>query len=140
MLLSDEVSIQSQDLELWNASYADARITHVAAIDPGFVWGLDTSNAAELVPNTLLIGLGNAETRMSATNFDESGLAELLPDAQILRLDPAFHFSAMPLCKPDGAAILTDGGDDPVCTDPPGTDRKEVHAAIVDAMAKTLGL
>jgi predicted dienelactone hydrolase len=140
MLLSEDVSMQSQDQEKWNASYADARITHVAAVDPGFVWGLDASNTAALVPGTLLIGLGNAETRLSATNFDESGLAALLPEAHILRLDPAFHFSAMPLCKPDGAAILRAEDDDPVCTDPPGADRAAVHAAIVDAMAKNLGL
>jgi hypothetical protein len=77
---------------------------------------------------------------MSATNFTESGLAALIPDARVLQLAPAFHFTAMPLCQPDGAAILEAEKDDPVCTDPQGTDREAVHAAIADTIAKGLGL
>lgn len=77
---------------------------------------------------------------MSATDFDESGLADLLPDAQFAQFDPAFHFTAMPICKPEGEAILIEEKDDPVCTDPEGTDRSGVHAGIVDLMAKALDL
>lgn len=139
-LMSDKVGLPRQDAVLWNASYADPRITMVVAIDPGFVWGLDRKDIAALVPGTILIGLGDKDTRMQATDFDESGLAALIPDAQITQLAPAFHFSAMPLCKPDGAAILEDERDDPVCTDPIGTDREAVHAAIIDAIAQRLGL
>ena len=46
----------------------------------------------------------------------------------------------MPLCKPDGAAILEAERDDPVCTDPAWTDRADVHGAIIDAIAARLGL
>lgn len=140
MLLSEDVGMQRQDPEAWNASYADPRVTLVAAIDPGFVWGLQGPDSARLVPGALLIGLGDTQTRMSATNFDESGLAALLPDARILQLSPAFHFTAMPLCKPGAPAILEADEDDPVCTDPPGTDRAAVHAAIINAISETLGL
>lgn len=140
MLLSDAVGLQRQDPLKWNARYADARITSAVAIDPGFVWGLDEENVEALVPDALLIGLGGSETQMSATDFTESGLAALIPDAQTLQLAPASHFTAMPLCQPDGAAILEAEQDDPVCTDPPGTDRAAVHTAIVDALAARLGL
>ncbi|WP_179379925.1 alpha/beta hydrolase family protein [Jannaschia marina] len=140
MLLSDAVSMQTQDPPTWNASYADSRVTQVAAIDPGFVWGLDGSDTAALVPGALLIGLGDNQTRLSATNFDDSGLDALLPDARIVQLSPAFHFTAMPLCKPDAPAILEAEEDDPVCTDPPGTDRAVVHSAIIDAISEKLGL
>ena len=140
MLLSDEVGLQRQDPIHWNASHADPRVTSVVAIDPGFVWGLDHENVEALVPDALLIGLGDSETQMSATDFTESGLAGLIPDARTLQFAPAFHFTAMPLCQPDGAAILEAEQDDPVCTDPPGTDRAAVHAAIVDAIAVRLGL
>lgn len=140
MLLSEEVNMQSNDPVIWNANYADARITQVVAIDPGFVWGLTPADAATLIPDVLLIGLGGAEDRMSATDFDESGLADLLPDAQFAQFDPAFHFTAMPICKPEGEAILIEEKDDPVCTDPEGTDRSGVHAGIVDLMAKALDL
>ncbi|NYS26790.1 hypothetical protein HUK65_17625 [Rhodobacteraceae bacterium 2376] len=140
MLLSDAVGLQRQDPREWNASYADARVTSVVAIDPGFVWGLDQENVQALVPDALLIGLGDGETQMSATDFTASGLAALIPDADTLQLAPAFHFTAMPVCQPGGAAILEAEQDDPVCTDPPGTDRAAVHAAIVDALAVRLGL
>lgn len=140
LLLSEKVNMQGIDPVTWNASYADPRITQVVAIDPGFVWGLTAADTATLVPNVLLIGLGGADDRMSATNFDASGLADLLPDAQITRFEPAFHFTLMPICKPAGEAILIEENDDPVCTNPDGTDRAGVHAEIVDLMARALDL
>lgn len=140
VLLSEDVGMQRQDSDTWNDSYADTRVNWVVAIDPGFVWGLEGADAAALVPNVLLIGLGDALTRMSATDFDESGLTALLPNASLVRLSPAFHFTAMPLCKPNAPAILKADEDDPVCTDPPQTDRLAVHAAIIDAMSRTLGM
>lgn len=140
MLLSDKVSMQTQDRETWNASYADPRVTLVAAIDPGFVWGLDASNLSALVPEPTLIGLGDTSTRMSATDFDASGLAALLPAAHIEQLAPGFHFTAMPLCTPEGAQIVDEREDDPVCTDPAGTDRAAVHARIIEAISEQLGL
>lgn len=140
LLLSDAVNMQGIDPDVWNQSYADARITHVAALDPGFVWGLDASNVAGLVPDVLMVGLGGPDEQMSATDFHKSGLADLLPDPRIIRFDPAFHFTAMPVCKPAGEAILIEENDDRVCTDPDGTDRAAVHAAIIDAMALQLDL
>lgn len=140
MLLSDDVGLQRQEAMAWNASYADARVTSVVAIDPGFVWGLGRKNVAALLPDALLIGLGDPETQMLATDFTASGLSALLADGQTQRLAPAFHFTAMPLCKPDGATILEAEHDDPVCTDPAGTDRADVHGAILDAIAARLGL
>ncbi len=41
---------------------------------------------AGLVPDAVLIGLGDRETQMSATDFTESGLAALIPDARVLQL------------------------------------------------------
>lgn len=140
VLLSDAVRMQDIAPNVWDATYTDPRVTHVAAIDPGFVWGLNAANAAQLVPNVLMFGFGGGDDRMSATNFDDSGLASLLPAAQIVRIDPAFHFTAMPLCKPAGEDILKEENDDPVCTDPAGTDRAAVHANIVNAIAAELGL
>lgn len=140
LLLSPDVNMQGLNPTVWNDSYADARITHVAAIDPGFVWGLAADDTTGLVDNVLMIGFGSRDDRMSATDFDESGLSGLLPDAQIIQFDPAFHFTAMPLCTPQGAAILIEEQDDPVCTDPDGTNRADVHDDIIEAMARALGL
>ena len=140
MLLSPRVNVQGIDSEIWNADYSDARVRHVVAIDPGLVWGLEAADVAGLVPTTTLIGFGSGADRMLATDFDTSGLATLMPAAHKRNFDPAFHFTAMPLCKPEGAAILEAERDDPVCTDPEGTDRAAIHGAIIDLLAKELGL
>lgn len=140
MLLTDEVNIQGVDPEVWNASYADARITHVTAIDPGLVWGLDASNVDALLPSPLMIGFGGDQDRMSATDFDQSGLAGLLNEPTIVQFEPAYHFSAMPVCTDRGEMILEMENDDPVCTDPEGSDRAEIHAEIIDLIAGEFGL
>lgn len=142
VLMSDDVNMPDIEPELWNRSYKDARITHVAAIEPGFIWGLQSANVAGLVSDTItmMIGFGAGEDRLLATDFDASSLANLLPTAKIERFAPAFHFTAIPLCKPEGAEILHEDNDDPVCTDPAGTDRAVIHATIVNLIAGQLGL
>lgn len=140
LLLSEDVNMQGIDPALWNASYADPRVTHVAAIDPGFVWGLEATDVADLVPETLIIGFGGEGDRMLATDFDRSGLSRHLGERRIERFDPAYHFSAMPLCTPSGEAILAEEKDDPVCTDPEGADRALIHARIIDLVAEELDL
>ncbi len=138
--LSDKANVQGISPELWNASQRDARVSQVVAIDPGFVWGLEAGDVADLDADTLFIGFGGPDIRMMDTDFDASGLADLLPDAAFQRIDPAFHFTAMPVCTPAGPEILEAENDDPVCTDPDGADRAAIHAMIVEAIAERLGL
>lgn len=140
LLMSAGVNLPGIDPAAWNASQADTRVTHVAAIDPGFVWGLEQSDTADLVPSTLLIGFGGVDDRMLATDFDRSGLRAALGDRTVVQFNPAYHFSAMPICKPAGEAILAEDMDDPVCTDPVGSDRAAIHEGIIDLLAKELGL
>ena len=138
--LEPEVGLAQIPARQWNADYSDPRVTHVVSIDPGFVWGLESADMADLIPQVRVIGFGDDDDRMLATDFDASGLTALLPGAQVDRIVPGVHFSAMPLCTPAGAAILEEEQDDPVCTDPEGADRAAIHARIVDAIAADLGL
>ena len=138
--LSDKINLAEIDPEAWNASYRDPRVTHVTAIDPGFVWGIAAEDLSQMVPQVTLIGLGEGQDRLSAADFDASGFAAHLPDAHVDRIVPGTHFTAMPLCKPAGPAILEEERDDPVCTDPQGADRAEVHARIINSLAADLGL
>lgn len=124
----------------WDAAYADPRITHVTAIDPGPIWGMQPADAADLIGNVRLIGLGDGTDRLLATDFDHSGFAAMVPQAQIDRITPANHFTGFPLCTPMAAEILREEQDDPVCTDPAGTDRAAAHDQIIDAIAGDLGL
>ena len=104
--------------------------------------GLGRSHARDLVDRVLLIALGTAKTRLPATDFTGtgSGLAALLPGAEVEIMAPAAHFSALPPCKPRGPALLAAEGGDPVCDDPPGTDRRALHKRIVARIAAFLRL
>lgn len=139
-IMSAGIKLDSVPAEIWNASYADPRVTIAAAIDPGLTWGLTAENTKTLIANINLIGLGEGADRKLATDFDASGLTTLLPDSHAINVAPAMHFTALPLCKPAAEEILKEEGDDPVCTDPAGTDRAAVHAIIISEVAGELGL
>ena len=134
--------LTTYSLREWDASRKDARIRAVAAIDPALTYGLGSDHARDLVKRVLLIGLGTQETRLPSTDFSAmgSGFAAHLPAAEIETMTPAAHFSALLPCKPRGPAILAAEGDDPVCDDPPGTDRAALHKRIVARIAAFLGL
>jgi hypothetical protein len=82
MLLSDRVGMQRQDPDLWNASYADPRVTSVVAIDPGFVWGLEAADGAGLVPEAVQHVPPDQRQRALQT------LKGLLKPQGVLRLGP----------------------------------------------------
>jgi predicted dienelactone hydrolase len=127
----------------WTASYKDPRVKAVASIEPGLTWGMKAENVRDLDQSHLLIiGLGEGDDRHYATDTSVrgSGLDQLVPKAAIEVLAPATHFTAMPLCKPAGADILASEKDDPVCTDPQGTDRAAVHGKIIALLAKHFAL
>mgnify|MGYP000082251178 CR=1 FL=1 len=139
-LLDAGAGLASVSAEQWNASYADARVTHVFALEPGLVWGLEASNTEDLVDTVSMLSLGNGADRLLATDYDASGLAAMLPDVKMENISPATHFTGLPLCKPMGVAILVEEDDDPVCTDPEGADRAVIHTQIIDRIAEDLGL
>lgn len=139
-LMGAKIQLAKADDVAWNASYTDPRITHVTAIDPGLTWGLDKTHTGDLINNVRLIGLGDGDDRFFATDFNLSGFSALLPNAQIENIVPAMHFTALPLCKPMAEAILVEEQDDPVCTDPAGTNREAIHNTIVKYILSDLGL
>lgn len=128
------------DANAFDASYADPRITHVTAVDPGLIWNLDAAHTAALTVPTRLIALGAGEDRLLATDFDQSGFAALVPHADITRIAPASHFMFLPLCTQQGATPLEAENDDPVCTDPAGSDRAALHDQVIDLIAADLNL
>ncbi len=131
------IDMRALDADQWEASYRVSRISAVAAIDPAFTYGTPQDMADDLMEEALVIILGEGEDRLQATDIFEtgSGFAAKRPDIQTQVIAPAFHFSALPLCKPNGAAILEEEKDDPVCSDPEGADRQAIHDGIVQAIA-----
>jgi predicted dienelactone hydrolase len=136
------VEISSLDSVKWHASYKDKRIAAAAAIDPGLTWGLTESDVTELDVPVLLIGLGQGKDRLEATDTSATGsnFEALFLAARVEHVAPATHFTALGICKPAGEALLLEEKDDPVCTDPPGTDRKAVQVRIISLLAKHFGL
>lgn len=130
------------DAAMWDADLADARVDAVVAIDPGLIWGLEPPDVAGLAVPTLLVQLGAGADRLDSTDISSagSGFAALLPEARVVEVAPAYHFSALPLCTEKGAMILAEEKDDPVCTDPAGADRAAIHDAVIAAVAGHLGL
>lgn len=131
------------DKARWTASYKNPRVKAVAAIDPGLTWKMTPENVKDLNQDTLLlIGLGAGMDRLVATDTTAKGsnFEALVPKARVMVLAPAVHFTGMPLCKPEAASILAEEKDDPVCTDPSGTDRKVVHDKIIALTAQHFGL
>lgn len=139
-LMRGDAGLEDVKPALWNADYRDARITSVVAMDPGLIWGMGAQETQGMVGNVTLLSLGEGESRLLATDFDLAGLPDALPQADIIRMIPAAHFSVLPVCKPMGVAILEEEKDDPVCTDPKGTDRAALHQKIIEVMAAKLGL
>jgi predicted dienelactone hydrolase len=129
--------------KIWAASYKDFRIRAAAAIDPGLTWKLTADDVRDVQQDKLLlIGLGTGGDRLYATDTSSRGsnFESLVPNAKVELLAPATHFSAMPICKPEGAAILAAEKDDPVCTDPAGSDRQTIHDKIIALVAEHFGL
>lgn len=134
------IQLSDSDSDAWDASYADPRFTHITAVDPGLIWGLTPDDVAGVAADVRLIALGAGDDRLLATDFDLAGLPALLPNARINRFDPASHFMFLPLCKPDAEAILESENDDPVCTDPDGSNRTQLHEDVTTLIATDLGL
>jgi predicted dienelactone hydrolase len=137
-ILKAGIVISDIDKGKWEASYKDPRVTAVAAIDPALTMGLRKADATQLDVPVLLIGLGEGESRLAATDTSATGsdFETLFPAAKVEHVVPATHFSALGLCKPNGAEILIEEKDDPVCNDPKGSDRKVVAETIIKLIAK----
>lgn len=136
-LAEEGVDITAIDQDKYEASYKDPRIIGAAAIDPGLTWDLSPEDVQDVTAPLLLIGLGEGADRLRATDTSAAGsnFEALVPQASVQTIAPATHFTALGLCKPAGETILMEEQDDPVCTDPIGTDRAQVTATIIDALA-----
>ncbi|MDV2966315.1 alpha/beta fold hydrolase [Nitratireductor aquimarinus] len=125
----------------FGAELRDDRIGRAIAIDPGMTYAATPESIAGTDMPVLLINLGEAHLFKAAdVGPDGSDLAGKLPSAVLKTIAPAHHFTFLAECKPEGAAMLAEEKDDPVCDDPEGADRAAVHEAIVEEIAAFAGL
>ncbi|MEF2070974.1 alpha/beta hydrolase family protein [Consotaella aegiceratis] len=123
------------------AAAGDPRITSTIAVDPGMTGTITPESLAAMTQPILLINLGD-EHRWPAIDVSAagSGLVDHLPNATYDVVQPAIHFTFLAECKPQAAALLEEEHDDPVCTDPAGADRAEIHKEIITDVAGFLNL
>ncbi len=119
----------------------DKRITKVISIDPGYTVAFDKASAKDIQVPVQFINIGRKNRAFAADLEAEANkVLSLIPGASYVVTDQGDHFAFLPPCKPEGAALLELDNDDPVCTDPEGTDRVEVHEQIQKYMEEFIGL
>lgn len=129
------------DVDLASMAYGleesglDPRIRGVIAIDPGFTYAVDSDSLSKISIPIELISLGR-ENLWRAADVGENGsdLIGKLKNATHVTLYPAHHFTFLAECTDEGARLLEDEQDDPVCDDPEGTDRSAIHEKIADTI------
>ena len=125
----------------FEADMRDGRVARAVIVDPAFGSAIATESLDAALPGMTLVNLGEAD-RLPAADMapDGTDLAASLREASHVVVAPANHFTFLALCKPFGAEALAEEGDDPICTDPDGVDRSDVHGRLVDVIASGLGL
>jgi predicted dienelactone hydrolase len=125
----------------FGADARDPRLSRAVAIDPGFGGAATAQSLRDIHQPVHLINLGGAD-RWPAVDVgpEGNGLAARLPGASYSQIAPAVHFTFLASCKPGAEKMLEEEGEDPICSDPVGADRAQVHAELIADIAAALGL
>ena len=117
----------------------DGRVAAVVALDIGMARGFSAASLEAVEIPVLVVAAGAPNPRIPAS-LESGHLLAHLPAATTISLElaDAGHFSFMPLCKEDAVELLAgeEPGDEIVCLDPGGAERRALHDAAVEA---TLG-
>jgi predicted dienelactone hydrolase len=123
-------------VDLWQPpiSLLDRRIKLVVAVDPELGGSLAPDSLRDIAIPVELINLGGAGT--VTPWLDAAILQDAIPTAHYQRLPGIAEFSAFSLCKPQGAQILLESGeDDAICRDGPGETRQTIHTRLAQMIA-----
>ncbi|WP_298613039.1 hypothetical protein [uncultured Thiothrix sp.] len=128
--------------DTWEQSFHEPRIGKIIAVEPGFSYAMTEKSLKSIQNPVLLISLGNETQRWKAADLSETGsnIINLIPQSEHATFAPAHHFTFLPECKPKGEQILAEENDDPICTDPAGTNRAQIHQQIIAKVSQFLGL
>jgi predicted dienelactone hydrolase len=140
-MLKGGVDIHSLPPE-WEADMRVPAVSQVIAVDPGFGYAMTDASLAAMPVKVHLINLGDPSTLPPAINAGQNGadLVSRIPGASYQTVAPAWHFSFLGLCTQDAPALLEAEGEDPICDDPAGSDRRVIHDRLIADIAVDLGL
>jgi predicted dienelactone hydrolase len=140
-LQANGVDLRSVDVPSLTRSNLDRRVKVAIVVDPELSASFASESLAGIAIPVEIINLGRPETTLPGLNASE--LESASPHIAYTALPNATRFSAFSLCKPQGAAILAqDGGNDAICRDGAGENRKGIHqelaALILDRLRQWL--
>jgi predicted dienelactone hydrolase len=137
----EKVDLRKLDKARFEQSNRDPRVRSVVAVDPGLAQAYVAESLKAIDIPLAFINLGNPDTIPEAVISD--GLAVHVPQGSYAAVADAVHFSFLPECKDGAAALLKSFGEiDPICDDPGGRTRGDIHAElkrlIVEALQRSL--
>ncbi|MGR9170882.1 alpha/beta hydrolase family protein [Rhizobium sp. KDH_Rht_773_N] len=127
------IDLHSIDRQKLTRSHLDPRVKAAVVIDPEFAASFAPESLARMSNPVRLINLGTAQTVWPG--LSASGLKDAIPGVRYDLLTGASQYSAFSECKPAGAAILREEGEEPLCDDPEGTNRAAVHDRLAEMVA-----
>ena len=104
------IDLHRLDAAQVECSHLDPRIKMVVAIDPELADAFTTDSLAGISIPVHIVNLGRPDPLLPGLNA--TALAAAIPAARYDVLPDATRFDAFSECKPEGAAILRDEGDD----------------------------
>lgn len=126
------------------ASLRDPRISAVIGVDPAFGFAFTPDSLAAIEMPALLINLGDTRpgSGWEAVAVGPAGadLPGQMPNARHMTIPEAWHFSFLAECGWIGPLLIWWEGEEPICSDPAGSDRLEVHGQVLAQVGDFLGL
>ncbi|MDR6667413.1 dienelactone hydrolase [Rhizobium sp. 1399] len=127
------IDLHSVDRQQLSRSHLDTRVKAVVVIDPEFGASFTPESLKHISIPVRLINLGTPATIWPGLRI--SGLKDTIPNARYDLLGDTSQYGAFSECKPGGAAILQEEGEEPLCDDPEGTSRATIHDRLAENIA-----
>ncbi len=132
------VNLWEMDLSPAAQDLRDERIKMAVIIDPGIVETLTPESLSQIDIPMLILNLGQESTIPVGVYARQA--AALIAGAQYEIVPDATHFSFLAKCKPKGAEILADEGEqDRLCDDAGGRGRGAIHSELAQIITGYLG-
>jgi len=129
-LVRGGVDFSKIDKPRFEQSHFDKRIKLVSAIDPGLVAAFTQDSMKKINIPIQIVNMGDSADVPEGINGQKT--ASQIIGTDYVQVKQASHFSFLSVCTKKGEFILKDTNDDPVCTDPGGRSREDIHKEIAE--------
>lgn len=132
--------VRFEDLpkEPFEQDLRDPRISRVVAVDPALAKVYTAGSLKGISVPVEVISLGDPVWEAVDVGPTGGNFAALIPHFVHETIVPADHYSFLALCKAGAPELLKAEGDDPICADPVGADRAEVHRQVIERVGRFL--